>query len=181
MGVGPRQIHPCPCLSNPLLEAGYGECLRCIRECLRALWKTGFHYEARGHGAATQLCEMEVPNQGPEITYLEQLWPRKIQGPWVENAGQLQGCRLGSGARMPSHRAEVGYGWRVGCLVPLVWSLVHCSRWLRLEEAGAIGEDSMPWQHCHMSLPWPAIFHVFLSEFDLRSNHNLTFQRFLGL
>lgn len=47
-------------------------------EYLRALWKTGFHYEARDHRAATQLCEMEVPNQGLEIAYLEQLWPRKI-------------------------------------------------------------------------------------------------------
>lgn len=93
---------------------------------------------------------------------------------------QLQGCRLGSEARMPSHRAEVGCGWRSDCLVPLVWSLVHCSRWLRLEEAGAIGEDSMPWQHCHMSLPWPAIFHVFLSEFNLRSNHNPHFPEVPG-
>lgn len=60
----------------------------------------------------------------------------------------------------------MGYGWRADCLVPLAWSLVHCSRWLRLEEAGAIGEDSMSWH---------AIFHVFLSEFILHSNHSQHF------
>lgn len=82
---------------------------------------------------------------------------------------------------MPSHRAEVGCGWRAGCLVPLVWSLVHCSRWLRLEEAGAIGEDSMPWHTATCSSLGLLSFmsSSVSSTFVAITTH--TFQRFLGL
>ena len=44
---------------------------------------------------------------------------------------------------MPSHRVEVVCGWRIGYLVPLAWNLVHCSRWLRLEEAGAMSPHAV--------------------------------------
>lgn len=36
---------------------------------------------------------------------------------------------------------------KAGCLVALTRSLVPCSTWLGLEEAGVTGEDSKSWPH----------------------------------
>ena len=80
---------------------------------------------------------------------------------------------------MSSHRVEVGYGWRIGCLVPLAWSLVHCSRWLRLEEAGAMSPHAVAPATCP-SLGLLSFMSSSVSSTFVAITAN-TFQRLLGL
>lgn len=168
-----------PALPDPLPGTGYGECLRRwpLKQVPdRGWWKAGFHYQARGHGAATPLYEMEGSDQGPEITY----WNDCGQGRSGTFGLRKHASTKAAGwAQGPGCLAQSGGGLWVESWLPGTpgQELGALQQMVKAEEAGAIGEANII--SCrgsaHMSLPWPAIFHGFLSEFNLHSDHNQHF------